>query len=298
MPKVEMNGFQLHYDITGSGPALICIHPPLLTGDIFAYQRDGLADVCRVITFDVRGHGQSAPSPDRLTYSLIAGDIIGLMNHLGIPQAYLCGYSTGGEVALEAMLNYPERFLGGILISAMSEMSDLYNKSRLWAAIALSKLRATGLLSAAITWGNADNRRTFRQLYKTAAAGDRLHLHQYYEASYGYRVTDRLHRIQSPVLLVYGEKDRSFRKYAEIMRRKIVNRELYYIPGAKHQIPTKSPYELHQLIRSWLKTQQRAVSSSLAEPSELREAPIEPIPAWSDAQPQLPVQEQEQELQR
>ncbi|MFH5186545.1 hypothetical protein ACHHV8_30230 [Paenibacillus sp. TAB 01] len=39
-------------------------------------------------------------------------------------------------------------------------------------------------------------------------------------------------------------------------------------------------------------------SSSLAEPSELREAPIEPIRAWSDAQPQLPVQEQEQELQR
>lgn len=295
MPKAEVNGIKLHYEITGSGPPLICIHPPLLTGDIFAYQKDGLADVCRVITFDVRGHGQSAPSPEKLTYSLIVSDIIELMNHLSIPQAYLCGYSTGGQVALEAMLNYPERFLGSILISGMSEMSDMYNKGRLWAAIALSKLRVTALLSAAITWGNSDNRRTFRELYKNAVVGDWLHLHRYYEASYRYRVTNRLHEIRCPVLLVYGGKDRSFRRYAEILHRELSNRELYYIPGAKHQIPTKNPYELHQLIRSWLKTQQRAISSSSPdERSELQEAPHGPVPVWAGAQ----SPEQEEDLRR
>ncbi|MGD0189818.1 MAG: alpha/beta hydrolase [Rhizomicrobium sp.] len=81
-----------------------------------AFERKGY----RVIALDCRGHGESGKPVDPSLYSrdAMAGDIVAVMDHLGIPTADLMGYSMGARLALTAAIAHPDRFshvvLGGI----------------------------------------------------------------------------------------------------------------------------------------------------------------------------------------
>ncbi|WP_042228699.1 alpha/beta fold hydrolase [Paenibacillus popilliae] len=254
MPIARLNGVSLHYHVRGKGVPIIWIHPPLLTSENFNYQMVQLSDSFRLISFDIRGHGYSGPSDEPITYRLIVEDMLALMDKLGVKQAYVGGYSTGGSIALQALLSDPERFLGGVLISAMSEASDLWLRGRIRAAAALTRLKAKSLILWAITRGNADSRLTFKNLQRAARRGNSANWRQYYQYSLTYNCTDRLQDIKAPVLLIYGQSDRSFHKYALILHHGLPNSQLYWIPKAKHQIPTKNALEMNWLIEQWLKS--------------------------------------------
>jgi pimeloyl-ACP methyl ester carboxylesterase len=249
---VELNGTRIHYETAGSGVPVVCIHPPLLSSNCFTYLREQLADSFQIITFDIRGHGASESSKQKVTYPLIAGDIRQLLDVLHLPKAYLCGYSTGGSVVLQTLLTYPDRFLGGILISSMPEVSDWYNLSRIWTAIQISRLKGKRLLAAAMSAGNADMVQTFKNLYRQAIQGHIRNSKEYFAYSLRFNCTKRLGEIHSPVQLVYGQKDKRFHKYARMLLRNLQHSTLQFIPNAKHQLPLKNAAELSEMIRMWL----------------------------------------------
>jgi len=74
----------------------------------------------RVIGLDQRGHGESAKlyEPEAYTREKLAGDVLALMDHLGLHRADLFGYSMGTRTAMQTALTAPERvsrlILGGI----------------------------------------------------------------------------------------------------------------------------------------------------------------------------------------
>ncbi|HWA62531.1 MAG TPA: alpha/beta hydrolase [Caulobacteraceae bacterium] len=81
-----------------------------------AFERKGW----RTIAFDHRGHGESDKPHEASAYGRAAmvGDLMALMDHLGVGQAALMGYSMGAHVCLRAALDHGERFshliLGGV----------------------------------------------------------------------------------------------------------------------------------------------------------------------------------------
>ncbi|MFD0676662.1 MULTISPECIES: alpha/beta fold hydrolase [unclassified Paenibacillus] len=252
MPMVELNGTQIHYQIEGNGVPIVCIHPPMISSNCFTYLRQQLADTFQIITFDIRGHGASEPSERKVTYPLIVGDIRQLLDALHLPSAYLCGYSTGGSVALQAMLTYPDRFLGGILLSSMPEMSDWYNRAWIWAATQVSRLKGKHLMAAVMSAGNADKMQTFKRLYRQAIQGHIRNSQEYFEYSLNFNCTKRLHEIDSPIQLIYGQKDRRFHRYAHMLKRNLAQSTLQFIANANHQLPIKNGVELSGMIRSWI----------------------------------------------
>ncbi|MEX2416089.1 MAG: alpha/beta hydrolase [Paenibacillaceae bacterium] len=279
MPFAKINGTTLHYHVKGEGLPIIFIHPPLLTKANFNYQVAQLSGIYRVITFDIRGHGHSVASRDEpLTYPLIVEDMKQLMDHLDIQKAYVCGYSTGGSIALEAILTYPDRFYGGMLISAVSEASDLYIRTRIKLAVSMCQLKAKNSLAYAICRGNADCNATFQQLSKDAKLGKLVNWRQYYEYSLHYNCTYRLGEIRKPMLLVYGKKDRSFYRYADILERKLLDNKLILIRGVSHQIPTKAAQSMNEIIKQWLTVvhrEQQVSHIKLDEPMILDSAAME-----------------------
>lgn len=252
MTMVDLDGISLHYNVKGEGIPIIFIHPPLLTSANFRYQIDELSQKFKVITFDIRGHGRSSYSAQPLTYPLIVEDIKRLLDHLRIPKAFLCGYSTGGSIVLEFLLTFPDRSLGGIVISGMSEVGDWYLKRRILLARSISKAGAARFLASIITWGNSDTQETFRMLLKEALKGDPRNIEQYYRYSLHYNCTHRLSKIDFPILLVYGTKDKSFHGYANLLHENLPCSELKFLPNEKHQLPTKAAKELNQLITEYI----------------------------------------------
>ncbi|MFC0211794.1 alpha/beta fold hydrolase [Paenibacillus chartarius] len=255
MPFADINGTRLHYSITGSGLPVVFVHPPLLEGNSFVYQQEQLSDSYQVITFDIRGHGRSRYSELPVTFPLLARDICMLLEYLHIPKAYICGYSIGGAVALETILADPGRFYGGILLSAMSEVSDPVLRRSLQACVAAAKYRARRFLTAVITIGNANSFQTFRKLYRDSMKGDIRNQEQYYRQGLIYNCTVRLKDIHVPMLLLYGEKNFVFHKYANVLHRHLPFSSLQFIREAKHQLPTKWHSQTNERIRRWIREQ-------------------------------------------
>jgi pimeloyl-ACP methyl ester carboxylesterase len=255
LPYAHVNGTTLNYRISRKGSPIVFIHPPLLTSHVFAFQHEQLSDEYQVISFDIRGHGESKPSERKVDYALIVEDVRKLLDFLGIEKAFLCGYSTAGSVVLEALLTYPKRFQGGILVSGMSELNDAFNKSLIWLAS-----RMTGssvlkkLLTKAIAYGNSDKETTFHHLYESSLAAAPNNVGSYFECSLMYNCTKQLPNIQHPILLIYGEKDHRFIQYANLLHNKLPHSSLYFIKDAKHQIPTKNARRMNDLIRLWIES--------------------------------------------
>lgn len=284
MPIAAINGTQIFYQIHGTGTPIVFIHPPLLTSANFRYQQVQLSGEFAVITFDIRGHGRSRASEPPLTYELIAHDLVRLLDYLGIRQAYVCGYSTGGSVAMEAMLTYPDRFLGGILVSAMSEASDITLRSRIRLAAGLSRTKPMfRLLMWAITRGNADSPLTGRNLLQDAVRGSMANIRQYYKYSLNYSCTDRLPALRAPILLLYGKKDRSFRKYRRKLTRALRSCDVVVFDDEKHQLPTKSALAMNETIRRWVRgSERRRLASQETGAKERPDARMPEMPRYAE----------------
>lgn len=248
---LDVDGINLYYTVMGEGLPIVFIHPPLITSEVFRYQIEQLSQKFKVIAFDIRGHGRSQYSNQPVTYRLIAEDIRKLLDHINVKKSFICGYSSGGSVVLEFLLHYSDSALGGIVISGMSEVSDWYQKQRISLGLRLAKARTLALLSLSISWGNSDRRETFKKLHQEALKGDARNIKQYFRYSLQYFCTDQLEKIDLPILLVYGTKDKSFHRYANLLHKKLPDNELRFLE-VKHQIPTKAAVELNQMMDQFI----------------------------------------------
>jgi len=124
MGTFDSEGVTIHYEVFGEGPPIILVH-----GFASSLQENWvqtgwvkrlLSAGRRVVALDCRGHGESAKPHDPAAYAgeAMPGDVIRLMDHLGIARAELMGYSMGGGIALDLIMRHPQRFprvvLGGV----------------------------------------------------------------------------------------------------------------------------------------------------------------------------------------
>jgi pimeloyl-ACP methyl ester carboxylesterase len=105
----EVNGINLYYETHGSGPPMILLHGGLGSGEMFGPILPTLADKHQVIAPDLQGHGRTADINRPLDVRLMADDIAALVDHLGLDQPDLVGYSLGGGVAFVTAVKYPAK---------------------------------------------------------------------------------------------------------------------------------------------------------------------------------------------
>ena len=110
MPRAKVNGAEIYYEEAGSGPPII-LSPGGLQGVLESYQpvMEELSHEHRVIAYDRRFGGQSRSPMVVQTHDMICQDVVGLMDALGIDQAYLGGSSFGAAISLGCAARYPDR---------------------------------------------------------------------------------------------------------------------------------------------------------------------------------------------
>ncbi len=99
---------RLNFKTYGNGEPLVILHG--LFGSLNNWQTMGrrLGEQFEVIAVDQRNHGHS-PHSDAMDYSLMAGDLIELLDELHITSAHLLGHSMGGKTSMQCALSYPSR---------------------------------------------------------------------------------------------------------------------------------------------------------------------------------------------
>ena len=110
MPRARVNGIEIDYEDGGRGPAVLLSHGYSATGRMWAPQRPVLEPSYRLITWDMRGHGQTDSPADPAQYSeaLTVEDMRGLLAHLGVERAVIGGLSLGGYMSLAFHRRHPE----------------------------------------------------------------------------------------------------------------------------------------------------------------------------------------------
>jgi 3-oxoadipate enol-lactonase len=99
----------LYFTEYGTGPPLLLVHGVMITGEMFEPIIEQLAARYHVIVPDLRGHGRSRELPPPYTVARLAADLAHLLDHLGIESARVFGYSQGGAIAQQFVLDYPHR---------------------------------------------------------------------------------------------------------------------------------------------------------------------------------------------
>ncbi len=103
-----VNGLRMYYEIHGQGEPLVLLHGGFgmtgMFGDVLAQ----LAATRQVIAADMQAHGRTADIDRPLTLENMGSDVAALIEHLGLEQADVMGYSMGGGAALQAAIQRPD----------------------------------------------------------------------------------------------------------------------------------------------------------------------------------------------
>ena len=199
---LDSNGVPIHYEVYGEGEPLVLVHG--FASSIKGNWSDtgwikALAPIRRVVALDCRGHGLSGKPHDADAYGgdKMVNDVILLMDHLGIAEADLFGYSMGSAISLRALVVHPDRFrsvvLGGI--------GDILTRSR------GGRPNVSSALLARDHSGITDLVARGFRIFAEASGNDLEALAAFMRASREPQEDDQFAEVTSPVLVVNGERD-------------------------------------------------------------------------------------------
>jgi pimeloyl-ACP methyl ester carboxylesterase len=242
MPIAPVNGLQLYYEEHGSGHPLVLLHGGLHTIDLsFGALIPRLAASHRVIAVELQGHGRTADVDREPTYPDLADDVVALLDHLGIEQADVFGFSLGGQVAIELGLRHPGRADRLVLASVNYRPDgghDLSDPS--------SVRMPTPAEFAAME----------EEYRKVAPDPDHWELStektvRLANSAEGWSADD-MRRISAPVLLVIGDTDFVRIEHAAEMLDLIPDARLAVLPSTRHTELTLRPDVLVPLLEGFL----------------------------------------------
>jgi len=120
-------GIDVYLEDHGSGTPLVLLHGGAQTIDLsFGALLPHLTPHRRVIPVELQGHGRTADTDREITLATMAGDVVGVLDHLGLERADVLGSSWGGLVALETAVRHPER-VDRLVLGAVHTRADGYH---------------------------------------------------------------------------------------------------------------------------------------------------------------------------
>lgn len=126
MPTVPIENGTLWYEERGDGPPLVCLHGGWQNAESWRPQVDRFAEEYRVVTFDLRGHGQTGPTDSRrYSIDLFVDDLERLLAHLDIERPILCGISIGGMIVQSYLDSHPNGARGAVIGGPLQSMPPI-----------------------------------------------------------------------------------------------------------------------------------------------------------------------------
>ena len=235
MPLARTEGGDIHYEESGSG-AVLALLLPLSGGPVGVRPfQERLAERFRVVRYDQRGTGRSAPvtAPEGMTMAGRAAELAALLDALRIERAHLFCHSTGCGIGLSLAAASPDRVAGLVLANPWS-----HGDAHLTAMQRLRVAAARALDPYRYAWFNAsllfppDHRRAhaeaFETLARNAAPQDAERIEDRLEAILAFDARPLAPGLTCPTLIVTAADDQLMPPWfgAELAA---------LIPGATHR---------------------------------------------------------------
>ena len=195
---VPVNGIKVYYEVYGEGRPIILLHGAFMTIELnWGKVIPELSKTRKVIAIELQGHGHTPYSDRKLDFATLASDVEGVMNYLKVDSADVAGYSMGGSVAYQFVIQSPKRVRKLVIISSTYKTSG-------WMPVVTNGLKSMKPEFFTNT--------PLKTAYD-AAAPDKTKWTQFLEQMIAFAGTpfnmgdSNIAKITSPVLLISGDND-------------------------------------------------------------------------------------------
>jgi pimeloyl-ACP methyl ester carboxylesterase len=250
MTVLDRDGVAVSYTIRGTDGGrtpLLLSHGYSASAGMWNANVDALSADRLVVTWDLRGHGDSASPDDPGAYSqeLSIGDMTAILDACGIERAAIGGLSLGGFLSLAFRSAHPERTAALLLFDTgpgfnRDEPREQWNEMARGFAAAFDKHGVGALAASPEVAGGAHD-----PVGLAHAARGILTQHDN-------RVIASLPEIDVPTLVLVGEHDRQFLNAADYIAAKVAGAVKHVIAGAGHASNIDQPAEFNRIVTDFL----------------------------------------------
>jgi pimeloyl-ACP methyl ester carboxylesterase len=245
----------LYFTERGSGSPLLLVHGLMVTGAMFEPVLERLATRRRVIVPDLRGHGRSRGLPPPYTVAKLASDLARLLDHLQIDSSAMLGYSQGGAIAQQLVLDHPGRCDRLVLACTYAySMATFPEWLEGHLAPLLMRILGLRLFEKLIPMGakHLDWQRA-QWLAGLIADQDRTLMLTAWMESMAFDSRRRLAEMRCPTLVVAASNDNAVPiHHANMLHAGIAGSQLVVIDGTDHALIWTHPAEFIRLSEEFL----------------------------------------------
>jgi pimeloyl-ACP methyl ester carboxylesterase len=262
----SVGGVQLHYLEAGAGLPLVFVHE--FAGDAESWQPQlrFFARRYRCIAFNARGYPPSdvPERPEAYSQQQAADDIKGVLDHLDIATAHVCGLSMGGYATLHFGLSYPER-ARSLVVAGAGYGSDDPDGHKRDSAVVVRRFETEGMEATGDFYAHGPSRvqylekdplgwKEFRdRLVAGSAKGHALTMRGVQmQRPTIYSLEARLTLLEVPTLIVTGDEDEPCLEPALFMKRMIATSGLVVLPKTGHAVNLEEPEAFNRAVLDFL----------------------------------------------
>ncbi|HEY4054162.1 MAG TPA: alpha/beta fold hydrolase [Terriglobales bacterium] len=263
MQKILSGDAEIFYDLAGSGPPVILLHPFPVNHEFWLPVSRLLSSRYRLIMPDLRGHGDSALGKGSATMQKHAADVARIMTAAGIDRGAFVGVSIGGYAMFEFWRRFRERVSALVLCNTKAAADTGEARSaRLDSAQDVLE-RGTepffeGMLQKVLSQTTRRSRpdlvegalRMMRMMSAEGVAGVQRGMAERPDS------LATLKTISVPTLIITGDEDKMTGvPEAEILKQNVAGSQMRVVPKAGHYSPWEQPEEVGKLLRQFLDSQ-------------------------------------------
>jgi 3-oxoadipate enol-lactonase len=257
MPRIKSNNINLFYEVNGKGQPLLFIHGLGASARSWELQVQEFSKTYQVITFDLRGHGQSDKPLGPYSISMFASDTAGLLKPLGIASAHVVGISLGGCIAFQLAADSPALVKTMVIVNSVPEMivRTFKDKLTVWQRFAIVRLlgmRRLGEVLSKRLFPKAEHASLRATFVEHWAENDPRAYWNAMRTLIGWSVKDRLGSIKCPTLFITADQDYTPVVLKEEYAKLMPNAQLLVIPDSHHATPVEHPEKFNEALMAFL----------------------------------------------
>lgn len=242
--NLTINDLFVSYSDEGSesDPAIVFIHGYPLDKSMWRIQTENLRSKYRVITYDIRGFGNSEAGTEEVSIDLFASDLRHFLDALNLNKVILCGFSMGGYIALRALEEFPERLDALILCDTQCAADSAEAKEKRMKTIKAIKTDGLEVYADQVLSGfffsNGDNKKSAEMIEVRRMIernSPEVLCNTLMALANRKETCNNLGKIEMPVLILVGSEDTITPPAAsEVMQSKIKGSTLFRLDDSGH----------------------------------------------------------------
>ena len=259
MPTLVTEQGIVHYEAYGHGRPVLLLHGWLGSWALWRNTIEILGLEFRTYALDFFGFGESLDKAADFSVDNYVNSVYQFMDRLGIVKAPLIGHSMGGTVSLGASIRYPEQVVKTVVIGSpvqgnslnlLLKFSGYQGIARIiWTTPSLLKLFMRVYAHFIAKDGTKVGKMLVEDISKISPDSFRQSIGTLHQTD----LRDQLSAIETPVLGIYGKKDRIVNpNQSKVLKQYLPHSQIAWLEGSGHFPMMDEPDHFHETVRDFL----------------------------------------------